>query len=188
MVSPCRPSSGLNYAKNYVNTVDKSPVRRNMVSTFSFVQVIRIARSSFRNSKTLVENFIKPFSFIINCVLRPFLILTFRNLDFRLAQYNTCPTRVLSYTETRSDRTRWHILEGCKIKSRHYWPACFNQPYGLVESKSRETKVYFALLLLLPLQFLLGVLGRPSCQIADTCIVSGVKKQQLVLFGENICS
>ena len=187
MVSPCRASSGLNYAKNYANTVDKSLVRRNMVPTFSFVQVIHIARSSFRNLKTLVENFIKPFSFIINGVLRPILILTFGNLDFRSAQYNTCPTRVLSYTETRGDRTRWHILEACKIRSRHYLRACFNQPYGLVKSKSTK-KVYFALVKFLP-TFTFVVF--PWC--SWTSVLSNCRHfyciwQQLVLFGENICS
>ena len=46
---------------------------------------------------------LKQFSFTINVVLRPLLILTFRHLDIRLVQYNTCPTLVFP---NRRDRER----------------------------------------------------------------------------------
>ena len=36
-------------------------------------------------------------------------------------------------TENRRDKTRYNILEGCKIKYRHCWPVCSYQSLRIVK-------------------------------------------------------
>ena len=42
-------------------------------------------------------------------------------------------TGTFIYKENRSDKTRYHILGGCKIKCRHCWLVCSNQILRIVK-------------------------------------------------------